>query len=234
MPIPDEPDGIDARLSVRSFPVGDRAVSERGDRADAPRRAVVRARHRSSFRSRSPTCRSSCAGAASRPSVETQWEQLVGVADRVIVDSSEWESLRYHELADVFELTAVSDIAWARTDEWRIALAAHWPAIASQEIAIRGPRAEAALAARAGSPRGSTATWLPSSRRASSACASTARRSCRRTRRPNAERPAQRRARPARARPDLRAGGFRAGRAALTRGWSGAKPGAKKTYFEVS
>jgi glucose-6-phosphate dehydrogenase assembly protein OpcA len=144
VPIPDEPDGIDARLSVRSFPVGDRAVSSevieltlRGERSLAPASVVLpltisdlpvflRWRGEPRFG-------------------ETQWEQLVGVADRVIVDSSEWENLRYHELADVFELTAVSDIAWARTDELRISLAAHWPAIASQEILVSGPRAEAAL-----------------------------------------------------------------------------------------
>ena len=60
------------------------------------------------------------------------------------------------------------------------------------------------------------------SRPASSACGSTARRSrpARATSR-HAERPAERRARQARARPDLRAGGLRAGRATLTRGWSG-------------
>jgi hypothetical protein len=144
VPMPDEPDGIDARLSVRSFPVGDRAVSSevieltlRGERSLAPASIVLplaisdlpvflRWRGEPLFG-------------------ETQWEQLVGVADRVIVDSSEWVDLRYHELADVFELTAVSDIAWARIDEWRITLAARWPEIAAQEIAVRGPRAEAAL-----------------------------------------------------------------------------------------
>jgi glucose-6-phosphate dehydrogenase assembly protein OpcA len=144
IPTPGEPDGIDARLSVRSFPVGDRAVSGevvelvlRGERSLAPASIVlplaisdlpvfVRWRGEPLFG-------------------ETQWQQLVGVADRVIVDSSEWEALRYAELADAFELTAVSDIAWARTDDWRIELADRWPAIASQEIAVRGPRAEAAL-----------------------------------------------------------------------------------------
>jgi glucose-6-phosphate dehydrogenase assembly protein OpcA len=144
VPEPDQPDGIDARLSVRSFPVADRAVSGevveltlRGERSCAPSSVVLpltisdlpvflRWRGEPRFG-------------------ETQWEELVGVADRVIVDSSEWESLRYHELADAFELTAVSDIAWARIDGWRISLAAQWPGIATQEIAIRGPRAEGAL-----------------------------------------------------------------------------------------
>jgi hypothetical protein len=73
------------------------------------------------------------------------WADLVGVADRVIVDSSEWDELRYRELAQVFEETAVSDIAWARTYDWRLALAERWPAISEQEILIQGPRAEATL-----------------------------------------------------------------------------------------
>ena len=77
----------------------------------------------------------------------------------------------------------MSDIAWARTADWRDELAGRWPAIATQEIAIRGPRAEAALL------RGWLASRLerevPSrSRRASSACGSTARRCAPRTSEP--------------------------------------------------
>src|SRR5262249_18455677 len=79
------------------------------------------------------------------PFGQTQWDQLVGVADRVVVDSSEWGDPRYDQLAGACERTAVSDIAWARTAAWRLALADRWPAIASQAIEIRGPRAEAAL-----------------------------------------------------------------------------------------
>jgi glucose-6-phosphate dehydrogenase assembly protein OpcA len=75
----------------------------------------------------------------------TQWRQLMGVTDRVIVDSSEWTDLAYAELARSLGEAAVSDIAWARTAEWRIALASCWPGIREQEIRIRGPRAEAAL-----------------------------------------------------------------------------------------
>src|SRR5439155_7997370 len=40
---------------------------------------------------------------------------------------------------------AVSDIAWARLQDWRVELAERWPAIREQEIRIRGPRAEATL-----------------------------------------------------------------------------------------
>ena len=51
------------------------------------------------------------------------------IVDRLIVDSSEWDELRYEELGGLFGRTAVSDIAWARTDEWRRELADRWPAI---------------------------------------------------------------------------------------------------------
>jgi len=72
-------------------------------------------------------------------------DQLLDVADRLVVDSSEWDELAYAELARAFAHTAVSDIAWARTDEWRAELARYWPAIREQEIRVRGPRAEATL-----------------------------------------------------------------------------------------
>jgi len=75
----------------------------------------------------------------------TQWQQLVDVADRVIVDSSEWGELAYAELAQSFPSSAISDIAWARTFPWRAELARCWPGIREQEIRIRGPRAEATL-----------------------------------------------------------------------------------------
>ena len=129
---------------MRCFPVGERAVvgevielSLRGDRSLAPASIVL------------PLAIADLPvflrWRGEPPFGETQWEQLVTVADRVVVDSSEWSELRYDALAEDFERTAVSDIAWARTDGWRIELAGRWPAIAEQEIAIRGPRAEAEL-----------------------------------------------------------------------------------------
>jgi glucose-6-phosphate dehydrogenase assembly protein OpcA len=145
VPRPDESEGgLDAQLSVRCFPIGESTVcgevvelSLRGNRALAPASIVL------------PLVISDLPvflrWRGEPPFGETQWEQLVDVADRVIVDSSEWAELRHAELARVFDRTAISDIAWARTDEWRIALAGCWPAIREQEIEIRGPRAEAAL-----------------------------------------------------------------------------------------
>ena len=63
----------------------------------------------------------------------------------MIVDSSEWDELRYPALCKAFERTAVSDIAWARLRDWRLELAGRWPEIREQEIRVSGPRAEAAL-----------------------------------------------------------------------------------------
>jgi hypothetical protein len=58
-------------------------------------------------------------------------DQLVGVTDRLIVDSTEWDDLPfpYRHLTKLFPRTAVSDIAWARTSRWRALLATLWPEI---------------------------------------------------------------------------------------------------------
>jgi hypothetical protein len=144
VPRPDAEGGIDAELSVRSFPLGHRSVageviqlSLRGNRWCAPASIVL------------PLAISDLPvfvrWRGEPPFGETQWEQLVGVADRVIVDSSEWDELRYDRLAAAFDRAAVSDIAWARTGSWRVALADRWPEIDSQAIEIRGPVSEAAL-----------------------------------------------------------------------------------------
>ena len=63
----------------------------------------------------------------------TELDQLVAVADRLVVDSTEWDDLphAYVHLATLFERAAVSDIAWARTSRWRSLLAGLWPEIAS-------------------------------------------------------------------------------------------------------
>jgi hypothetical protein len=75
-------------------------------------------------------------------------EQLVDVADRLIVDSTEWSDLpdAYARLAEIFPRVAVSDIAWARTGRWRALLASLWPGIASvRAIRVRGTKAQAWL-----------------------------------------------------------------------------------------
>jgi hypothetical protein len=75
-------------------------------------------------------------------------EQLLQVADRLIVDSIEWQNLphAYERLAELFERAAVSDIAWARTSRWRSLLASLWPEIASvSTVGVHGTLPQALL-----------------------------------------------------------------------------------------
>ena len=144
IPLPDEPDGLDVDISLRCFAAGERHVCGevielrlRGNRAQAPASIVL------------PLVISDlpvfCRWRGRPPFGEAPWEQLVDVADRVIVDSSEWDEPGYADLAKVFERTAISDIAWARLRDWRLELAGRWPEIRDQEIYVSGPPAEAAL-----------------------------------------------------------------------------------------
>ena len=78
------------------------------------------------------------------------FEELVGVVDRLIVDSTEWSDLpaAYGRLAEIFDRVVVSDIAWARTSRWRPMLASLWPAIANVEtVGVKGTAAQAFLLA---------------------------------------------------------------------------------------
>jgi glucose-6-phosphate dehydrogenase assembly protein OpcA len=75
-------------------------------------------------------------------------EQLVGVADRLVVDSREWSDpeASFSALPDLFDRIVVSDIAWARTQSWRAAVAALWPDVAdASRLRVAGPEAEALL-----------------------------------------------------------------------------------------
>ena len=73
-------------------------------------------------------------------------EQMVDVVDRLVVDSAEWPDVpeAYGELVTLFDLVAVSDIAWRRTLPWRRALALAWPDLPDR---ITGPPAETSLVA---------------------------------------------------------------------------------------
>jgi Glucose-6-phosphate dehydrogenase subunit len=77
--------------------------------------------------------------------------QLVDdVVDRLIVDSTEWDDLPYpyRHLVQLYDRTAVSDIAWARTSRWRALLASLWPDIAGVgTIRVKGTSAQAFLLA---------------------------------------------------------------------------------------
>jgi glucose-6-phosphate dehydrogenase assembly protein OpcA len=78
------------------------------------------------------------------------FESMLGVVDRLIVDSTEWPDLphSYARLTEVFDRIVVSDIAWARTSRWRRQLASLWPGIADvQKIRVTGTAAQAALLA---------------------------------------------------------------------------------------
>ena len=77
-----------------------------------------------------------------------EFDQLVGVTDRLIVDSTEWDDLPYpyRNLSGLFDRAAVSDIAWARTSRWRTHLATLWPEIADvSTVRVAGTYAQALL-----------------------------------------------------------------------------------------
>ena len=79
-----------------------------------------------------------------------QLTELVGVADRLVVNSSEWRSLpaAYERLALLFDHVAVSDIAFSRTLPWRARLAQRWPGIRTiDRLSVEGPKADALLLA---------------------------------------------------------------------------------------
>lgn len=76
-------------------------------------------------------------------------EQLIGVSDRLIVDSAEWGGRlpdAYRRLRECFDRVAVSDLAWARALRYRAGLAELWPGIRELRLLrVEGPRADALL-----------------------------------------------------------------------------------------
>jgi glucose-6-phosphate dehydrogenase-like protein OpcA len=140
-------DGFDATITVERFSGGASGVSVeivrirlRGSAAEAPASVVIpllladlpvflRWRGRPAF--------------GRRP-----FQDLVGVADRLIVDSTEWDRLPsgLAKLSELFGRIAVSDLAWARTLPWRASIAALWPGIKdAKALRVVGPRPEALL-----------------------------------------------------------------------------------------
>ena len=76
--------------------------------------------------------------------------EVMAIADRLVVDSSEWADLpgAFACLAELFGRVAVSDIAFSRTLPWRRRLAELWPEIGSiDRLRVEGPRADAELVA---------------------------------------------------------------------------------------
>ncbi len=145
----DERDALDADVDLRCFATGGGAVCFEviditlcGPRAHAPASVV------------SPLLVTDLPAflrwRGDLPFGSTELEQLLGVADRLILDSVEWEDCdrAFARLPEVFEWIAASDIAWGRLDPWRRALAGLWPAIGGLEaLRVTGPRAEALLLA---------------------------------------------------------------------------------------
>ncbi len=75
-------------------------------------------------------------------------QQLVGVADRLVLDSREWPDAERDlgRLPELFDRIAVSDISWARTERWRAAVADLWPKVADASVMrVAGPKIEAEL-----------------------------------------------------------------------------------------
>lgn len=78
----------------------------------------------------------------------SELEQLVGVADRLVVDSREWPDAcaGLARLPELFDRIAVSDIAWARAEPWRSGVADLWPDVAeASALRVAGPEPEALL-----------------------------------------------------------------------------------------
>jgi hypothetical protein len=149
VPRPDEPDGLDAHVSMRCFPVGDRAVcgevielTLRGNLSRAPASIALPL-----LISDLPVfCRW-----RGRPVWDSpEFVQLMGVVDRLIVDSTEWSDLpgAYAQLAELFSKVVVSDIAWERTERWRSLLASLWPDVGKvRTIRVHGTPAQGYLLA---------------------------------------------------------------------------------------
>ncbi len=144
-----ERDALDAEVEVRVFSEGATAIASevvalrlRGRRAAAPASIVMPLLVSDLpvfLRWRGPL-----------PFGARELEQLVGVADRLIVDSTEWPAAAaaFRYLPSFFERLVVSDLAWARTAPWRAAIAGLWPSIAGLDtVRVRGPESGALLLA---------------------------------------------------------------------------------------
>ena len=144
-PQPEDDDFFEAEASLQCFPFGERAVCAEvimirlgGERARHPASVVLPLL----IADLPVFCRW-----RGRPAFDAVFDDLVGVVDRLIVDSTEWGddlTPAYSELARRFDRTAVSDIAWARTERWRRMLAGAWP-FEGRHIRVRGTLAQATL-----------------------------------------------------------------------------------------
>jgi glucose-6-phosphate dehydrogenase assembly protein OpcA len=135
VPRPDSPDGLQADVAVDAFPVGEgREIATEtirirlgGARAAVPASVVQPLLI--------PDLPVFLRWRGMPPFGEPDFEGMIDVVDRLIVDSTEWTDLPagYTGLAGIFDRVAVSDIGWARTSRWRPHLATLWPGIAKIE-----------------------------------------------------------------------------------------------------
>jgi hypothetical protein len=152
LPRADEPDGLDARVTMQCFSLGggNQVSTElveltlRGSRAEAPASVVVALLL--------PDLPVFLRWRGMPPFGDPTFERLAVLVDRLVVDSREWEDglhAAYGSLAQHFgDHLAVSDIVWARTLPWREAIAHAWPGVAeADELDVRGPEADALLLA---------------------------------------------------------------------------------------
>ncbi|MFL6038891.1 MAG: glucose-6-phosphate dehydrogenase assembly protein OpcA [Gaiellaceae bacterium] len=150
LPQPDEEDGLEAGVDVDVYPAGEGRqictetirIKLNGRRAVAPASVVEPLLL--------PDLPAFLRWRGLPPYGDAAFDGLVDVADRLIVDSTEWPDLpeSYRGLTEVFDRVAVSDIAWARTSRWRPQLASLWPDIAGVErIRVTGTAAQAHLLA---------------------------------------------------------------------------------------
>jgi glucose-6-phosphate dehydrogenase assembly protein OpcA len=149
-PRPDADDGLDGDVQVDCFPAGEGRqvctetirIRLQGERATAPASVVQPLLL--------PDLPAFLRWRGLPPFGAPEFESLIDVVDRLIVDTTEWPDLpeSYLALADVFDRVAVSDIAWARTSRWRPMLASLWPDIATvKRIRVTGTAAQAHLLA---------------------------------------------------------------------------------------
>jgi glucose-6-phosphate dehydrogenase assembly protein OpcA len=149
-PEPDAGDGLDGEVEVDVYPAGEGRqictetirIRLNGPRASAPASVVQPLLL--------PDLPAFLRWRGLPPFGAPEFEQLIDVVDRLIVDSTEWPDLpeSYRGLLDVFDRVAVSDIAWARTSRWRPMLASLWPDIAGvKRIRVKGTAAQAYLLA---------------------------------------------------------------------------------------
>jgi glucose-6-phosphate dehydrogenase assembly protein OpcA len=150
LPQPEEDDGLDGYVEVDAYPVGEgRSICTetirirlKGKRASAPASVVQPLLL--------PDLPAFLRWRGLPPFGAPEFEGLIDVVDRLIVDSTEWPDLpeSYRGLAQIFDGVVVSDIAWARTSRWRPMLASLWPDIAGvQRIRVTGTAAQAHLLA---------------------------------------------------------------------------------------